>query len=290
MSYWRIRFRIEADLSDPVHEYLAELGALAISFENAGPDEYYEAAYPQQPDWQEISLTGLFEEQNDPEMIRAKVQSFLGRQISCEVSSLSDRDWERSWLSKFEPTQVGPKLWVCPSWLEPPDAGSENLIIDPGLAFGTGTHPSTAMCLNWLDHNRPLNRRVIDFGCGSGILAIASLKFGARHAWGIDTDPRALAASENNARRNSVADRYTVCTVDTLPKDLLVELVMANILANVLIELEATLNSLVETGGTILLAGILREQASSVREAYAPYFDFDEFHRDEWSMLVGYKG
>lgn len=290
MSYWRIRFRVTTDLSEPLHQCLAELGALAVSFENAGPDEYYETAYPQQPDWRELNLTGLFPEQSDPKQVMAKVHSFLGRGTACEVSTLRERDWERSWLSGFKPTQVGPRLWVSPSWLPPPAADAVNLIIDPGLAFGTGTHPSTAMCLEWLDRNRPLNKRTVDYGCGSGILAIASLKLGAKHAWGTDIDPRALTSSADNAKRNSVADRYTVCTTDTLHECLNADLVMANILANVLIELRQTLNSLLVTGGIILLAGILREQESKVREAYAPHFDFDQVHHDEWSMLVGYKG
>lgn len=280
-----------ADLSEPLHEYLTELGALAVSFENAGPDEYYESAYPKQPDWPKLSLTGLFAGQSDPKLVMSKVQSFLGQTIACEASTLLERDWERSWLSGIKPTQVGPKLWVCPSWLQPPVNDAVNLVIDPGLAFGTGTHPSTMMCLRWLDQNRPLNKRIIDYGCGSGILAIASLKLGAKYVWGTDIDPRALTSSENNASRNQVADRYTACTVDALPKRLDgVDLIMANILANVLIEHKQALSSLLKKGGTIMLAGILREQEAKVREAYAPYFKFDHFHHDEWSMLIGYKG
>lgn len=267
-----------------------ELGALAVSFENAGPDEYYETAYPEHPDWPVLSLTGLFSEHDDAQRVVAKVRSFLGGQVPCAVSKLVERDWERSWLSEFKPVQVGPRLWVSPSWLQPPAGAGVHLFIDPGLAFGTGTHPSTAMCLEWLDRHRPLGKRVIDYGCGSGILAIASLKLGAERAWGTDVDPRALAASRENASRNSVADRYTACPTNAVSGSLRADLVLANILANTLIELKPTLIPLLATGGTLVLGGILRGQESKVLAAFAPRFDFDQFHCDEWSMLVGYKG
>lgn len=281
---------MKADLLDPLQRCLTEMGALSVSLENASGDEYYETAYPQRPDWPHLRVTGLFAAHGDPKLVLAKVHSSVGQQIPCEVSVLAERDWEKSATAEFKPIQVGPKLWVCPSWASPPRADAVNLVIDPGLAFGTGAHASTAMCLEWLDRNRPSNWRVVDYGCGSGILAIASLKLGAKHAWGIDIDPRALTSSEENARRNLVADRYTACCVGAFPSGLSAELVVANILANVLIELKPTLVSLVAAGGTVLLAGILRKQVPRVRAAYVPYFDFDLIHRGEWSMLVGYKG
>lgn len=269
---------------------LTELGALAVTIENAGMSSCYEAAYPQEPDWSEHLQTGLFPEHIDRQAIVSEVESLYGKNYLYDISELADQDWERSWLSDFTPVQVGPNLWVCPSWLDPPVADDINLIIDPGLAFGTGTHPTTALCLNWLDRNRPYNKEVVDYGCGSGILAIASLKLGAAHAWGIDIDPRALTTSEDNARRNEVSDRYTACAVQTLPEDFGADLVIANILADVLINLSHSLTSLVRESGTILLTGILREQEVEVRDAYSDHFDFHQFRQDEWSMLVGYKG
>lgn len=269
---------------------LTKLGALAVTIESAGMDVCYEVAYPQEPNWPELHQTGLFPEHADPKAIVRVIESLFGKDCLPEISELVDQDWERSWLSELEPVQAGPNLWVCPSWVKPPVASAVNLTIDPGLAFGTGTHPTTALCLDWLDRNRPYNKEVVDYGCGSGILAIASLKLGAKHAWGIDIDPRALAASEDNARRNGVSDRYTVCPVEAIPKDFNADLVVANILANVLIGLRRSLTSLVCESGVILLTGILREQEVKVRKAYAPYFDLYQFRRGGWSMLVGYKG
>ncbi len=269
---------------------LTELGAIAVTIENASSGAFYEAAYPHVPDWSEHFQTGLFLKQVDSQVIVDKIESLFGKNYLYDISELVDQDWERTWLSDFTPVQVGPSMWVCPSWLEPPVASDINLIIDPGLAFGTGTHRTTALCLDWLDRNRPYKSEVVDYGCGSGILAIASLKLGAAHAWGVDIDPRALTASEDNARRNQVSDRYTACDGQTLPKHLSADVVIANILADVLIDLSHTLTSLVRESGTILLSGILREQESKVKNAYADHFDFHQIRQEEWSMLVGYKG
>ena len=269
---------------------LTELGALAVTVENADTSSHYEAAYPQEPDWSEHFQTGLFPGHVDRQAIVGEVESLFGKNYLYDISELADQDWERSWLSDFTAVQVGPNLWVCPSWLDPPVASDINLIIDPGLAFGTGTHPTTALCLNWLDRNRPCNKEVVDYGCGSGILAIASLKLGAAHAWGVDIDPRALTTSEDNARHNEVSDRFSACAVQTLPKNLRADLVMANILADVLIDLRRSLTSLVRESGTILLTGILREQEVEVKDVFSDHFDFHQFRQDEWSMLVGYKG
>ena len=269
---------------------LTKLGALAVTIEDAGSDTTYEAAYPHEPNWSQLYQTGLFPGHINPESIACEVESLFGQNFLCEVCELLDQDWERSWLSEFKPTQVGPSLWVCPSWTEPPDANAVNLVIDPGLAFGTGTHPTTALCLDWLDRNRPSQKRVVDCGCGSGILAIASLLLGATHAWGVDIDTRALDASRANAERNGVSDRYTACPWQELPKGFSADLVVANILAEVLIRLRQTLVPLVDESGVILLTGVLGEQELRVRRAYESYFDFHRFGRDGWSMLVGYRG
>jgi ribosomal protein L11 methyltransferase len=270
-------------------EILTELGAVAVTLENGGPDEFYDTAFPQQPDWSELDVTGLFDGSVEPRAIVDEVSSVFPGCDCRDVSCLQDQDWERSWLSGLEPTQVGRDFWVCPSWLSPPGAKAVNLIIDPGLAFGTGTHPTTALCLEWLDGNRPEGFHVVDVGCGSGILAIAAIKLGAVHAWGIDIDPRALTASFDNAKRNGVVDEFTACTLDELPNGFSAQLVMANILASVLIELKERLVALVHTGGVILLTGILYDQAQDVQNDFASRFEFSETRRDEWSLLIGKK-
>ena len=215
------------------------------------------------------------------------MRSSFGPQLQYEVSELVDQDWERVWLSGFEPTQVGQDLWVCPSWLTPPVAEAVNLTIDPGLAFGTGTHPTTAMCLHWLDQHRPHDKLVVDYGCGSGILAVAALRLGASRAWGVDIDPHAISASTQNAGRNGVADRFNACQMPGLPEGLRVDLLIANILSKVLIDLRYTLTALVGRRGTLLLTGVLHDQTQEVRDAFAPNFQFEQIRHDEWSMLVG---
>lgn len=290
MSYWIIRFQVRGELSEPLTELLNELGAVSVSLENAGPDSFYEVAYPQTPNWREVAVTGLFPKQSDCEAVTKQVHASLGEDLGSEISVLDDQDWERSWLSSFKPVQVGPELWVCPSWLTPPVSEAVNLVVDPGLAFGTGTHATTALCLNWLDLNRPRGKRVIDFGCGSGILAVASLKLGAEFAWGVDIDPLALRASEENAQRNGVSDRYMACHPDDLPPLLRADLVVANILAQVLIDLSCTLLKLLAEGGVMLLTGILHHQAPKVRQAFEPQLKFDQVIDEEWSMLIGRRG
>lgn len=275
--------------SEFLSEFLTELGAVAVTLENGGPGEFYEAAFPQQPDWSEVDVSGLFDGSVDADAIVDEVQSVFAECARCDVSTLQDQDWERNWLSSFEPTRVSRDLWVCPSWLPPPDANAVNLIVDPGLAFGTGTHPTTALCLQWLDRNRPAGFHVVDVGCGSGILAIAALKLGAVHAWGVDIDPRALTTSRENAKRNDVEDEYTACKLDGMPDGFSVQLVMANILASVLIELKERLVSLVRSGGVILLTGILHDQAKDVQSNFASCFEFRENRRDKWSLLIGKK-
>lgn len=289
MSHWRIRFSVSTELSEPLSDLLTELGAIAVTLENAGADAFYEAAYPHRPSWSRVNVSGLFPQHTDTDSIEYRVRSSFGETVRGEVSSIADEDWERTWLTGYEPIRVGPRLWVTPSWLTPPVADAVNLVIDPGMAFGTGTHPTTAMCLDWLDRNRPLGKRVVDFGCGSGILAVAALKLGASEAWGVDIDPRALNASEHNAERNEVGEKYTACTETELPARLVVELVVANILARVLVDLRQRLSDLVCSGGAVLLTGILREQELDVCNAFQPLFEFSPMRREEWSMLIGIK-
>lgn len=290
MSYWRIRFRVDAAHTERLEERLSEFGAIATTLENAGDDAFYEVAYPRTPEWKEVAVTGLFLSGINTDLVVAGVLDIVGKDSVYDVSELQEENWERSWLSSFQPQKFGDRLWVCPSWTVPPDPGALNLILDPGLAFGTGTHPTTAGCLRWLDKHRPRGKRVVDYGCGSGILAIASLLLGADHAWGTDVDPRALGASESNARRNGVAERYSACLPQDLPDGLLVDLVLANILANVLIELRDRLLSLLNDRGIIVLTGILPQQSAEVVGAFGAGLSFEQLQIDEWSVLVGYRG
>jgi ribosomal protein L11 methyltransferase len=201
------------------------------------------------------------------------------------IESLADQDWSETWRRDFHAMQFGSRLWVCPAHESPPDPNAVVVDMDPGLAFGTGTHATTAMCLEWLDVHPPEGLRVIDYGCGSGILAIAACKLGARDVTAVDIDPQAIQATQENARRNVVALRAVLPgELDAAPADLL----LANILANPLIELAGVLKGLVKPGGCIVMTGILAEQAEAVMTAYHCSFVFDEpVRRDEWVLLVG---
>ncbi|HET9679284.1 MAG TPA: 50S ribosomal protein L11 methyltransferase, partial [Gammaproteobacteria bacterium] len=203
------------------------------------------------------------------------------------VETVADQDWTRAWLKDFKPLQFGERLWIVPSAWEPPEPEAVNILLDPGLAFGTGTHPTTALCLEWLEKQALTNKTVLDFGCGSGVLAIAALKLGAVAALGVDNDPQALTASESNAGRNQVMERLQLCLPEALPQSRF-PIVVANILANPLIELAGQLANLTEPGGHIALSGILSEQGEIVEAAYAPFFELAPIQeKDGWLLISG---
>ena len=207
---------------------------------------------------------------------------------------VADREWTRVWEEQFHPLQMGERLWICPSWTPPPDPDAINILLDPGLAFGTGTHPTTAMCLRALDADLPSGKRVVDYGCGSGILGIAAARLGAKAVLGVDNDPQAITASRDNAQRNEVPDTYFPVV---LPQDDLVatwqasaDWVVANILAGPLVALAPVLTSLMTPGARLLLAGLLVDQAEAVIEAYAPGVALSiADQQEEWVLLAGEK-
>ena len=198
-----------------------------------------------------------------------------------------DQDWERVWLTSFKPIQVGSNLWVCPSWCEPTEPNARNIILDPGLAFGTGTHATTHMCLQWLSDQTLDGQRVLDYGSGSGILAIAAIFSGAQHADAVDIDPLAVDACVENAKRNNVnasMDAYLPNTLPAIEKSY--DLVIANILAEVIIELRETLLENLKPNGTLLLTGILTTQAEKVIAAFGEQFSFKQQNQDQWCLLT----
>jgi len=272
----------------PLIELLFEnLGALSVTLGDAGDEPMLEPAPGETPLWSATRVTGLFSGDTDIDGLRSAINQALnretGQQLQLEV--LEDRDWERAWLERFRPMRFGKRLWICPSGhrVEQPDAAVVDL--DPGLAFGTGTHPTTALCLEWLDGAALAGRTLIDYGCGSGVLAIAALKLGAAHAVGVDHDPQAILASRDNAQRNGVSERLELF-LDRDFRATPAPLVVANILANVLVELQPRLDPLVAPGGELVLSGILREQAEEVIDAYRDTLRFDEpVERDGWVLL-----
>ena len=233
-------------------------------------------------------MVGLFDEDFDSDSVVAQLKEHWPSELpEFRSEMLEDQDWERAWMDDFKPMRFGERLWIVPSWHDAPDTDGVNIHLDPGLAFGTGTHATTRLCLEWLDAHPPENLAVTDYGCGSGILAIAAALLGADTVLAVDNDPQALVATLDNAKRNRVENRISAY----LPKEAPVEsadLLLANILAGPLIELAPTLAPRVRPGGSLVLSGILPEQAMTVLETYQEWFEMDEpAELDGWIRLSG---
>ncbi|CAI8787963.1 50S ribosomal protein L11 methyltransferase [Methylocaldum szegediense] len=288
---WRqLAITVDESWAEPVSDFLANLGAVAVSFEDAGDQPLFEPKPGETPVWRQTRVIGLFDADADTDQVRDAIANEFGeRVLQCQLENLEDRAWERAWLDHFRPMRFGRRLWICPTGFEPPEPQAVNVVLDPGLAFGTGTHPTTALCLEWLDGQDLQGKTVIDYGCGSGILAVAALKLGAVKAYGVDIDPQALTASEENARKNGVQADLVLAYPGEMGA-VRAGVLVANILANPLIELAAEISEKVLPGGRLALSGILAAQVESVRAAYVSQFDFSSPElREEWALLTGIK-
>lgn len=278
----------EAD-APQVGDMLMANGAQAVTYRDGADTPIFEPPLGEVLMWQHTLVTGLFAAEIDLKPVIANLEKAkaLPTPLQYKVDGLEDKDWEREWMDNFHPIQFGERLWICPTWRDIPEPDAVNILLDPGMAFGTGTHPTTAMCLRWLDQNGAADDEVVDFGCGSGILGIAALKLGARHAIGIDIDRQALIATRENAERNGVVDKFDVYLPSEQPAAK-ASLVMANVLAGPLRELADTILDYVAVGGRLVLSGILERQAQDVMAAYAPAIVFDPIVVDgDWVMLTG---
>jgi ribosomal protein L11 methyltransferase len=277
----------------PVYEdALLALGAVSVTYCDAADQPLFEPGPGEIALWEDVELVGLFTEDFHESDLRAQLTEIFDEGLpSLRFEVLADQQWERAWMEHFQPMRFGERLWIYPSWTDEPDDGSVVLRLDPGLAFGTGTHPTTALCLEWLDAQSLQDKTVIDYGCGSGILAIAALLLGAASATGYDNDPQALTASRDNAANNGCADKLSVTLVATGGEAITeqADVVLANILAGPLRELAPRIAPLVKNGGSLVLSGILAEQADAVMDAYYEYgFVFEApAERDGWVRLVG---
>jgi ribosomal protein L11 methyltransferase len=233
-------------------------------------------------------MTGLFSEDADMERVVSEMQSSVQVISVVAVQQLGDRVWEREWMTHFEPMKFGQRLWICPTWCDVPDPNGIVIMLDPGLAFGTGTHETTALCLEWLDSYDLSGMTVIDYGCGSGVLAIAALLLGSEKVVAVDNDPQALQATRNNGRSNQIAThRLEISTPETC-SETQVDVLLANILAGPLTELTSRFASLLKPGGKIVLSGILKPQCQDIEVAYSPFFDLDKpISRGDWICLCG---
>ncbi|AAU92846.1 MULTISPECIES: 50S ribosomal protein L11 methyltransferase [Methylococcus] len=281
---------VDEDLAEDVSDALMDAGALSVSFLDAGDQPLFEPPPGTTPVWAQTRVVGLFEEGGDLAAIRSALGGRFGdeRLRDWSEEALADQVWERTWLEHFRPMRFGSRLWVCPTGFTVEDTDAVVMSLDPGLAFGTGTHPTTALCLEWLDAADLQGASVLDYGCGSGILGIAAALLGAAGVHAVDIDPQALAATVENARKNRVGDRIEVASPGGLA-DFDSDIALANILANPLMELADALRSRVRPGGRIVLSGILAEQADAVASVYARKgFEMEPaVFREGWVRLAG---
>ncbi|MCD1587299.1 50S ribosomal protein L11 methyltransferase [Halomonas sp. IOP_14] len=300
MPWLQLKAHVAPEQAEFLEELLLDEGATAIGLQDAHDDPVFEPERGTTPLWEDTILTGLYDDLEGVESMLERIEAAWSEQMPGEpcptikYELLADRDWEREWMDDFTPLRMGQRLWIVPSWHEPPEADAVNLILDPGLAFGTGTHPTTALCLEWLDElavtGHLAQQTVLDVGCGSGILAIAALKLGASHADATDIDPQALQASRDNAERNGIAEsNLNLYYPEQLSDGGDYPIVTANILAGPLVELAPMIAGHVAPGGRIALSGVLANQANEVYEAYAAQgIAMDEpVIREGWVRLSG---
>ena len=290
-TWWQVTLTIQPDKADAIALALETLGAIAITYRDAEDNPIFEPELDTTPLWKSTLITGLFPSStantdSGTFLVNSlRHQLNLSDSVSIDISELADQGWTRSWLQYFKPMQFGQNLWIIPEGFEIPDPDANNLFLDPGLAFGTGTHPTTAMCLAWLDANPPINLNVLDFGCGSGILTIAAAILNAKHIDAVDIDPQAVIATIANAEKNNCRTIIHACLPDEL-ENRQYDLVLANILAGPLTILASTLASYCRQGGTLILSGILAEQADELKSAYIPWFNMEIMtQQDEWICL-----
>lgn len=287
-TWLQLQVQVPREQAAEVEAALHFIGALSVSFTDSADHPVLEPGVGETPLWPDVLMTGLFEDTHQADellaALRRRAPGLPG--LDARVSELRDQDWTRAWLDDFKPMQFGQRLWVVPGNQAIPPGAQRVVQLDPGLAFGSGTHPTTQMCLEWLDSQALEGRSVLDYGCGSGILAIAAAVLGADRVMAVDNDPQALVSSRNNAANNAVSEKLEVLSPDVLPERHH-DFVVANILAGALIDLAPGLADMCKPSGRIALSGIMQAQASEVQAAYEPYFgNFEVQRREEW-VLIG---
>jgi ribosomal protein L11 methyltransferase len=294
MPWLQIRIPTLPQHTETLEDALLVAGCQAVTLLDTKDQPVFEPIRGTTPLWQHTTIQGLFEQDIDAKQLTATMRQLIDSEgiqageIVAEI--LEDKDWEREWMDNFKPIQCGERLWIVPSWLEAPDSNAINLKLDPGLAFGTGTHPTTFLCLRWLAENIQGDEKVLDFGCGSGILGIAALLLGAQQMTGTDIDPQAISATIANAEANGIKRESFSVTTEPLPDTEQYNTVIANILAGTLIDLKQTILSHLKPKGSIVLSGILAHQADMVIEHYRNQIQFEPTtEHDGWVALSGIK-
>jgi ribosomal protein L11 methyltransferase len=252
-----------------VADFFSDLGAVSVTYMDAEDQPVYEPAPGETKIWNQTKVIALFELEAEPELVKTLLfTQFTKNKLSNWFHEiLADQLWERTWMEHYQPMKFGDSLWVCPTGQEKKQANTVCMVLDPGLAFGTGTHPTTALCLEWLATHDLIDKIIIDYGCGSGILAVAALLLGAKKAYAIDLDPQAITATLGNAEKNNVGDKI-ICSLPEQFSGFEADIVVANILAHPLCDLSKQISKLIKPNGQLILSGILVEQAKSVIAAY----------------------
>lgn len=294
MTHWvQLKVHCDARQVNSAEDAMLGLGALSVTLQDDADQPILEPELGTTPIWDRTLVIGLFDAETDTAGFDTAFSTAFQQHggtgsVDCHVEILEDKDWLRAWMDDYHPMQFGPKLWVCPSWKTPTNPDAVNLMLDPGLAFGTGTHPTTSLCLSFLDGAIQGNEHIVDYGCGSGILGIAALLLGAKYMTGIDIDPQALTATKDNAGRNKIDDlQFDVYLPGKIP-ECQADILVANILAGPLKELAPALANLVRSGGRLALSGLLTAQAADVIEHYSQWFVMEAPRElDDWVMLSG---
>lgn len=282
MPWLQLKIDTTSEQSEQLEDLLMSSGALSVTLEDNADQPLYEPAPGEVIRWEQTRLTGLFDANTNMTAVVANIQANYGELPPYRIEALEDKDWERAWMDNYHPIQFTNRLWICPSWQPIPDEAEVVLKLDPGLAFGTGTHETTYLCLSWLDQADLSGKKVMDYGCGSGILGLAALLLGAEQAIGIDNDPQALLASEDNAGRNNLSGQFPVFLPSQTPNDRF-DILIANILAGPLVSLSETIAQLVKPGGKLVLSGILADQSEDIKNAYSPWFQINHIEqKGDW--------
>lgn len=295
MSWIQLLIDTDRQHTSQLEDWLLLIGASSVTFKEHIPQggeeqPILEPGLHETPLWNHTKIVGLFTGGTDTNTIDQKLSSLKLEPLSYRWEQLEDKDWEREWMKNYEPIQCTDRLWICPSWITPPDPKAINLLLDPGLAFGTGTHPTTFLCLQWLATQELRDKNIIDYGCGSGILGIATLLMGAKHFIGVDLDPQALIATQENLTRNQLSNDLCHTYLPKECPDIKVDIVIANILAAPLVQLASSLIDLLKPTGQLCLSGLLAHQAEDVMNAYQNSIVFDPIEQqDQWVRLTGVK-
>ena len=295
MKWLQIHITVEQAQVDFTETLLSSLGAVSVTLDDAENQDLLEPLPGETPLWNKVIVTGIYAQEDDEQIDVEALETFIRTQMPeapMRSEFLEDQAWERTWMDAYEPIQIAEKYWIVPEWMEAPEADAVNIKLDPGLAFGTGNHASTFLCLQWLGKVDVKDKIVIDYGCGSGILGVAALLLGARKVYATDIDPQAVLATKQNAELNGVLDQLYVGLPEEFNKvlaDQKADVFVANILAGPLMALAAEFSTLIKSEGKFALAGIIEEQVTDVSNVYSEFFDIMEVEkRDEnWYRISG---